>query len=147
MNTTDIPMAKVLVMMVGLPRSGKSTAARQLATIHNGAIVCPDEIRYALYVEAFLPEREVEVWQIAHVMVKALFGAGHNTVILDACNNTIARRAEWIDPLWKRVMFSKCVPAEECKRRAKEEYRDELIPIIDRMDAAHEPVTLEECAG
>ncbi len=94
---TDIPMNKVLVMMVGFPRSGKSTAARQLATIHNAPIVCPDEIRYALHGEDYIADREPEVWQIAHVMVKALFNAGHQNVILDACNNTVASLAlKWL---------------------------------------------------
>jgi predicted kinase len=82
---------KVLLCMVGLPYSGKSTSA---ATV-GAPIVCPDAIRAALHGHKFIPEAEPMVWAVAKTMVRALFMAGHEVVVLDATNTTRARRSEW----------------------------------------------------
>ena len=74
--------SKVLILTVGLPRSGKSTWARSQAY----PIVCPDEIRTALHGHRFIPEAEPFVRAVAKVMVRALFGAGHQCVIFDGSN-------------------------------------------------------------
>lgn len=67
-----------LLVTVGLPRSGKSTWAKQ----QGAPVVNPDAIRLALHGQAFLQEAEPLVWVMAKYMVEALFLAGHSTVIL-----------------------------------------------------------------
>ena len=133
---------KELLMLVGLPRSGKTT----WATAEKLPIVCPDAIRLALHGNAYIQEAEPYVWAIARTMVRSLFLAGHDRVILDACNNTRKRRDEWRSKEWRRVFHTIGTPTgtEECMRRARADDREHLIPVIERMAGQHEPVTQEE---
>lgn len=118
---------KVLKMTVGLPRSGKSTWAKQ----QNTPIVNPDSIRLALHGQRFLPEAEAMVWVMAKYMVKALFLAGHDTVILDATNITKSRRDEWKSKEWARQFIEIATSAEECLERAVDDF--DIQPIIKKM--------------
>jgi predicted kinase len=126
---------KTLLMLVGLPRSGKSTWARA----EKLPIVCPDAIRLALHGQAFASQAEPHVWAIARTMVRALFLAGHETVILDACNNTKKRRDEWRSKGWRRVFRIMRTSEGVCHNRAVNE-RPDLVPVIARMADTHEPV-------
>jgi predicted kinase len=119
----------ILIVTVGLPRSGKSTWAKKMDV----PIVCPDYIRLALHGRPYLEDAEPWVWAMTKTMVKALFMAGHYVVILDAANGTMKRRADWINPMWHRVF--KIIPTDSatCIQRARATGRLDLIPIIDRM--------------
>lgn len=126
---------KTLIMMVGLPRSGKSTKARELSVEHGAPIVCPDDIRLALHGQPYVATAENFVWAMADLMVRALF-MSHNTVILDACNHTRDRRDTWQNTsMWKREFVTVDTPAEECILRTPS-----LRPVIERMAAAYQPV-------
>ena len=105
--------AKILIMLVGLPRSGKTTWALK----QECPIVNPDAIRLALHGQAFIGDAEPMVWAIAKYMVKALFLAGHEKVILDACNNTCKRRDPWESESWVREFVVFATPKETCLRR------------------------------
>jgi len=131
-----------LIVMVGLPRSGKSTWARKAGH----PIVSPDAIRLALHGQRFIAEAEPFVWAIAKAMVKALFIAGHHAVILDATNNTRKRRLEWISKDWETVF--KVIPesAEVCLERAQAEDDAYIVDVIKRMSAEHEPLGDDERA-
>jgi predicted kinase len=129
-----------LVMTVGLPRSGKSTWARQ----DGSPIVNPDAIRLSLHGAAWRAEAEPMVWAVAKLMVAALFEAGHDEVILDATNTTRARRDEWEDRRWRRVYMPFDTPKEVCLARALAAEKPDLLPVIERMAAALEPVQEEE---
>lgn len=120
---------KKLICTVGLPRSGKSTWARQQAF----PIVNPDSIRLAMHGQRFVAESEPHIWAIAKTMVNALFLAGHDIVILDATNTTIERRREWVSKKWQTEF--KLIPTtkEVCIQRAKEENDEYIIPIIEQM--------------
>lgn len=135
-----------LIMTMGLPRSGKSTWAREYMLARPGvAIVNPDSIRLAIHGTAFDPKHEPRVWATAHDMVDALFLAGHTEVILDATNLTKARRNEWRVPKWRRALvdFSR-VPASECVKRAIKGDRDYLVDVIVRMSRNIEPPEVGE---
>ncbi len=127
-----------LILTVGLPRSGKSTWAKKQGI----PIVNPDSIRLALHGKPFIPEAEAFVWAIAYLMVKALFIAGHEKVIVDATNNTQKRRDEWekrfndIKIEYKVFNTSK----DECIKRAKETGREDIISVIERMANQMEPI-------
>ena len=131
---------KKLIMMVGLPRSGKTT--RAVAEKH--PIVCPDAIRLALHGQPYVSTAEPHVWAIAKTMVRALFLAGHDTVIFDACNNTRKRRDEWRSEAWQREFYVIEAQPDTCEDRAVVDGRDDLIPVIRRMAEQHEPVSQEE---
>lgn len=123
---------KVLYMTVGLPRSGKSTWCRQQGI----PVVCPDEIRLAIHGKPFIKTAEPYVWAIAKTMVKALFGAGHNIVILDACNGNKHTREQWHSRDWN-VYYKpfKASPAECLERPGA----DDLVQVIHRMARHWDP--------
>jgi predicted kinase len=134
-----------LLMTVGLPRSGKSTWVKA----QNCPIVNNDAIRLALHGKDFVQEAEDMVHAIAVYMVKALFLAGHNTVVLDETNMNIETRALWKSPQWKRRYQYFDTPPELCKMRAIacEErgeffkgYGEVMREVIDRKHAAFEPI-------
>ena len=76
-------------------------------------------------------------------MVKALFGAGHVNVILDATNTTRKRRDEWASSRWDRGFILIDTPMDVCIARARAEGDETIIPIIEKMAAQFEP--LAEC--
>lgn len=118
-----------LILTVGLPRSGKSTWARERGC----PIVCPDSIRVALHGHSFLREAEPMVWAMAKYMVHALFLSGHETVILDATNVTEKSRMVWDSPHWDTTYHLFPAPVGECCERAKAGHREDLLPVIWEM--------------
>lgn len=120
---------KKLIVMVGLPRSGKSTWARK----QNHPIVSKDAIRLALHGYPFLKEAEEFIDVLCTYMVKSLFLAGHNTVIVDECHNTEKRRIRWKNDNWKVVFQIIPTTKEECIKRAVKENDLTIIPVIERM--------------
>lgn len=125
-----------LVLTVGLPRSGKSTWARA----QGHPVVNPDALRLALHGQRFYAPAEPLVWAAARLMVRALFLAGHKTVILDATNTTRQRRDEWLSDEWATYYKPVPTPADACRARAEAAGDAEIIPVIDRMAAAYEPL-------
>lgn len=121
-----------LHMMVGLPRSGKSTLANEMSKELGYPIVCPDDIRLALHGQAFVPEAEPMVWAIAKVMVASLFRR-HDDVILDSCMVTKARRDEW--KKYKRKFYVVDTDIGICLDRGPE-----LQEVIDKMYSEWETV-------
>lgn len=120
-------MKQTLIMTVGLPRSGKSTWTQTSPF----PIVNPDSIRLALHGQRFVALAEPYVWAIAKTMVRALFLAGHTTVLLDATNTTKARRDEWICKDWETKYKVFNTSEGECIRRAGDD--KELIEVIKKM--------------
>jgi predicted kinase len=124
-----------LIVLVGLPRSGKTTWARE----QGQPIVNPDSIRLALHGQRFAAIAEPFVWAIAYLMVSALFLAGHTTVIVDATNVSKKRRDEWFTRFHTpncdvELHVVETSPAE-CMRRAVELEDTEILPVIARMEA------------
>ena len=122
---------KILIAMMGLPRSGKSTIAKSLGH----PIVNPDSIRLALHGRAFIFESEGFVWAIAMLMVRYFFLMGHNTVVFDATNTTFERRDE-INKIneWDTFFYEVKTDKAECLNRASKGGREDLMPIIERME-------------
>jgi len=136
-------MTNTLFCTVGLPRSGKSTWAKT----QNFPIVNPDSIRLSIHGQAFISQTEPLIWAIAKIMVDALFLAGHEKVILDATNTTIERRAQWITHDWKTVFVTFDTSKEECIERAKKSNKEELVPVIEKMEQEFEPYYAHEQNG
>jgi predicted kinase len=128
---------KILIATVGLPRSGKTTWAKSQAY----PIVNPDSIRLAIHGQRYVDQAEQFVWATAKAMVRALFLAGHQFVILDATNNTRKRRDDWQLPNeWATYFKYFDTPWAVCLERAKEINDEKIIPIIERMSTQFEPL-------
>lgn len=77
-------------------------------------------------------------------MVRALFLAGHDTVIVDACNNTRKRRDEWRSEEWDTVFKLFDTSERVCRERAESESDKYILPVIERMFRDHEPLQDDE---
>jgi predicted kinase len=125
---------KTLILTVGLPRSGKSTWA------HNQGcpVVNRDAIRLALHGQPFILDAEPMITAIEEYMVKSLFLAGHNEVIVDATHLKQKYVDRWKSENWETELKLFHVTKEICIQRAKADNREDLIPIIERMAANNE---------
>lgn len=132
--------AHVLIATVGLPRSGKSTWARD----QGYPIVNPDAIRLSMHGQRFVERAEPLVWAVAKCMVRSLFTAGHRTVILDATNTTRKRRDEWRSADWGLFFKPVGTPRDVCVERARSAGDDEIEEVINRMAAGFEPLGPDE---
>lgn len=130
LKTDELGKGKRLICMVGLPYSGKSTMAK----MYEYPIVCPDAIRVALHGKKFIPEAEQHVWAIAKTMVRALFLAGHDAVILDATNTTQKRRDEWSSKDWSTSFDIVTTSVDVCIDRAISAGDVVMVDIIKSMD-------------
>lgn len=134
-------MKKKMVLMVGLPRSGKTTIAKELIKHVDAAIVSPDAIRLSIHGQSFRAESENLVWAIAHHMVDSLFLSGHSTVIIDACNISRKRRAEWLKPGLEFYAIELTTPTAVCLDRCEDPHLEE---VVERMSSHYEPPSMEE---
>lgn len=140
-----------LIVTVGLPRSGKSTWAKETSKQLHCPIVNPDAVRLAITGQRFVKAAEPIVWTTTQYMVRALFHSGHNCVILDATNTTKSRRKFWLDECKNgnygedaRVCFAVFdTSAMECQDRAISDNMLDLVPVIDAMDGSFEPLDPE----
>ena len=85
----------VLIVMCGLPASGKSTYAEWLAESGIFCSVCPDKIRGELYGDENIQGDGGLVFTIADARIKDL-GQGGNNVVFDATNTNAKRRKELV---------------------------------------------------
>lgn len=129
------PTSNELILMVGLPFSGKSEWAKS----YNSPVVRPDAIRLALHGQKFVAEAEPMVWTVARLMVKSLFHAGHRRVVLDACNISRARRNEWKSHMWRLRFVHVLTPIDTCLERAVQANQPEMHRVIERMYHEWEP--------
>ena len=132
----------LIVLMKGLPYSGKSTAILDLmkndtdGVWHSACVVSPDAIRVAMHGQRFLPRAEPLVWATARIMARALVLAGHRVIFIDATSITYADRREWslYGDNWNVQVWEIKTPMDICTVRAKSAGDMDIIPIIDKMD-------------
>jgi predicted kinase len=136
---------KVIVVMVGLPRSGKSTWVKENQM--GRAVVSADDLRYIVYNERFNAEKEDEMWKVRGAALQMLMNYGVN-IIIDETNTTKKRRSPIIGMAkikgYKVVACVVTTSKEICLDRAKALNDDAIIPTIERMAAQYEPVTNDE---
>ena len=122
--------------MVGLPGSGKSTYAKELADKMNAIICSSDVIRKELCNDENSQDKNDEVFNILHKRIKDNLKNGIN-VIYDATNINSKRRRAFLSELKNIPCVRKCVimavPFEECWE--SNSLRDRLVPydVLERM--------------
>lgn len=124
---------KLLIATVGLPRSGKTTWALKYSREHAIPIVNPDSVRLAIHGQRFVASAEQYVWATVHAMIRSLFIAGHDRVILDATNISRKRRDALQSKDYDVAFMVIDTSPDICKLRAQAEGDSEILPVIDRM--------------
>ena len=132
-------------IMVGLPRSGKSTYVEQYKGLR--AIISADQLRYIVYGQRFWGPGEDMMWTVRKIALKMLMEQGID-IMIDETNTTASRRKPIIDLAKEYGYYVEAVvietPKDICIERAKAEGDDNLISVIERMAGQYESVQPEE---
>lgn len=134
---------KKLIMLSGLPRSGKSTWAKK----QGYPVVSPDAIRLAKTGRRWWSPIEHEVWATALTMVRALFLAGHDIVIVDTTSCTRRSRDNFKPPkdvFWQRWVKYIDTPIEVCIERAINSGQADLVEVIENQYVNSESISRDE---
>lgn len=128
-------MSKIFVM-VGLPASGKSTYAKELAEQENANIHSSDNMRKILFGDENINDRNEEVFSMLHKQIK-LDLIDNKNVVYDATNINYKRRKAFLKDLGKieceKICILMATPYEKCLEQNK--LRDRQVPeeAIKRM--------------
>lgn len=108
-----------IVLMCGLPRSGKSMFVDKY--LRNMQLICPDDIRLA-FGNIFNPNLENYVWTNVYTMTKAHMIRSSN-IVIDATNTSYKRVIPFdnlaIDNKYKLIVCLVDTPLEVCLERNK----------------------------
>lgn len=123
------------IMMVGIPASGKSTKARDLARKTGALIISSDDLRHELFEDMNCQDRNTELFQEMNMRTIKFLKMGES-VIYDATNLSSKRRKALLTQIPKGV-FKCCIymgatPYESLDRDAN---RDRTVgfDVIDKM--------------
>lgn len=135
----------LLIAMMGLPRSGKSTVSEKLSKELGAPIVRKDAIRLALHGNAYISLAEPMVKAISLIMVRSLFLSGHPIVIADETHYSRAARDFMKSPKeWTTEFYHVGTPASVCMERAIKTNQAYLVPVIEEMVSRYEPLDDDE---
>lgn len=124
-----------IVVLVGLPGSGKSEYAKELA--EEGYVICSsDEVRSRVFGDPNDQEHNAETFQVLHKEIKEHLLNGKN-VIYDACNINSKRRMDFLNTLNSidcvKSAHILAPPIQVCINRNHN--RERVVPdaVIERM--------------
>ena len=137
----------VLIVMCGLPASGKSTYSQWLTESGVFCAVCPDGIRGELYGDENIQGDGKQVFTIAHARLKDL-GKGKNNVVFDATNINRKRRIALVKEMRPYFDIIICkyfsTPLLTCKLRNAQRERQVPYEVLERMAENFQRPTLDE---
>ena len=137
----------VLIVLGGLPASGKSTYAEMLAESEQFCRVCPDLIRKELYGNENIQGNGKKVFEIAFNAIQRL-GKQNFNVVFDATNINANRRKQLVKDM--RGYFDIIIfkwfhtPIDICLKRNRERWRVVPEEVLWRMFDNFEEPTMEE---
>lgn len=124
----------LLIMMVGLPASGKSYFAKKISL--GSTIYSSDDIRSEIFGDEDCQDKNEEVFKLLHNRIKESLRSGINT-IYDATNINYKRRMSFLNEIRKINCYKVCyliaTPYEDCVRQNAERERSVPIEVITRM--------------
>ena len=125
-----------MTMMVGLPASGKSTYAKEIAKENNAIVLSSDAIRWELFGDETDQGHNQKVFQELHKRAKEWLCAGRD-VVYDATNISSKRRRAFLNELTKIDYIKNCViiatPYEQCLKNNRDRARQVPEWVIERM--------------
>lgn len=125
-----------LLMLCGLPCSGKSTKAQEFAEEHNATIFSSDSLRQEMFGDVNEQSHNQDLFVELHKRIKNWLMNGESA-IYDATNISYKRRMAFLVELKKIPCEKICVlmatPYEECLRRNAERERKVPEEVIKRM--------------
>ena len=144
MNDYDKEGEITIYLLCGLPRSGKSTKAKELSKIYNAPIISMDAIRLAIHGNPYIEKTEPFIKLFERYTILALIYAGHKSIIIDSCNLNLSETKEYLLNLFKETNFKIHIneiiittSKDVCIARAIESNQEYLIPIINELDVDH----------
>ena len=137
----------VLIVMCGLPASGKSTYSEWLAESGVFCGVCPDKIRGELYDDENIQGDGKQVFAIAHARIEDL-GKDGNNVVFDATNINATKRKEFVKKMrpYFDVIICKwfSTPLNICSKRNFSRERQVPYEVLKRMAENFQKPMLDE---
>ena len=125
-----------LIVLVGLPASGKSYKSQELAKEYNATVFSSDDLRQEIFGDIDHQEDNDKLFKELHKRIKECL-ASSNSAIYDACNISYKRRMAFLQELNKIPCEKICVvmatPYEECLKRNAERERKVPEYVIERM--------------
>lgn len=124
------------IMMIGLPCSGKTYKAKELAEQYNATIFSSDSLREELFGDVNEQSRNQELFAELHKRIKDYLREG-KSAIYDATNISYKRRMAFLSELknipCKKICLLMATPYEECLNRNAERERKVPEGVIKRM--------------
>jgi len=137
-----------MIILIGLPASGKSTWAKRYVTNRKfAALISSDSIRKELYGDEATQGDNNKIFSLVRERAEEALKEGKD-VVIDATNMTIKDRSAYFDiaktygATVTGILFD--TPVEECKRRNSK--RDRVVPdfVYDKMLNRYEEPKLSE---
>lgn len=141
-------MNKRLILTVGLPRSGKTTWARE--QIKKGIPVIESDAIWVAggYREGMKKTKKdfEHVGRIFRATVKSLFISGHDTVIVVYDHLSRKDRESWVSEsgYWTRGFKIFDTSYKDCKQRMIDGNLEDWIPSLNEAVSKMEPIIKEE---
>ena len=129
-------MIPKFICMIGLPASGKSTKAQELAREYNATIFSSDELRKEWYGDESIQGDNTKLFNTLHQQIKTHLKNGYSA-ILDSTNLSYKRRMTFLSELkhipCEKICVLMATPYEECLKRNAERERKVPVDVIERM--------------
>lgn len=125
-----------IIVMCGLPCSGKSTISKELAEQYNATIFSSDELREEMFGDINDQTHNQELFVELHRRIKECLRNG-KSALYDACNINYKRRMVFLQELknipCEKICVLMATPYEECLKRNNERERKVPEHVIKRM--------------